>query len=289
MANSLIVYFSQSGTTTKVAKLIAMGMRRWGYQVDLYNIKKKRQLDLGGYDLIGIGSPVYYYGPPFILTDYIKSLPDLGGLPTFTFVLHGTYPFDTGKFIRQVLASKGARDIGYFHCYGADYYLGFLKEGYLFSPNHPNSAELSSAEDFGSQLVERFAGKPYSLTEEDQPPPLIYRLERFLLNRWLTEIFWSRFFKVDKQSCTMCGLCKKICPCINIGQDEDGYPVWGCDCLLCLSCQLKCPQDAVITPISWPLVRPFMIYNVHRASKDPSIEHVRVKHSKGRTRVLGPK
>ncbi len=262
-------------------------MRRWGHQVDLHDILKKRQPDLGRYDLIGIGSPVYYYGPPVIVTDYLNNLPNLGGLPTFTFVLHGTYPFDTGKAIRKVLICKGAREIGYFHCYGADFYLGYLKEGYLFSPNHPNPVELSSAEDFGYQLVERIAGKPYSLTDEDQPPTLVYRLERFLLNRWLTELFWSRLFKVDKKSCNLCGLCIKICPCSNIDQGKGGYPVWGRHCLLCLSCQLKCPQDAVITPISWPLVRPFMIYNVRRASKDPSIEHVHVTHSKGRTQVLG--
>jgi len=79
MAKSLIVYFSQGGTTTKVAESIADGLRREGYQVDLHSIKEKQQPDLSGYDLLGIGSPVYFYRPPFIVTDYLNSLPDLGG------------------------------------------------------------------------------------------------------------------------------------------------------------------------------------------------------------------
>ena len=179
MAKGLIAYFSQGGTTARVAEAIATGLRRDGYQVDLHNIKEEPQPDISGYDLLGIGSPVYFFRPPFIVTDYLKSLPDLGGLPAFTFVLHGTYRFDTGKSIRRVLARKGARDVGYFHCHGADFWLGYLKQGYLFSPDHPAPAELSLAEDFGSQVAGHVAGKPYSLAEEDRPPTLVYRLERF--------------------------------------------------------------------------------------------------------------
>ena len=286
MAKSLIVYFSQGGTTTKVAESIADGLRREGYQVDLHSIKEKQQPDLSGYDLLGIGSPVYFYRPPFIVTDYLNSLPDLGGLPTFTFVLHGTYPFDTGKSIRRVLVYKGAQEVGYFHCYGTDFYLGYLKEGYLFSPDHPTLAELSLAEDFGSQVAGRVAGKPYSLAEEDRPPTLVYRLGRFFMNRWFVEQTYSRMFKVDKKSCDACGLCMKICPRANISQDKDGYPVWGRNCILCLTCELKCPKDAITTPVSWPVIRLFMIYNVRCASRDPSLDYVRVNHSKGRTQRI---
>jgi len=286
MAKSLIVYFSQGGTTAKVAESIATGLRREGYQVDLHSIKEEQQPDLSRYDLLGIGSPVYFFRPPFIVTDYLNSLPDLGGLPTFSFVLHGTYRFDTGKSIRRVLARKGAQNMGYFHCHGADFWLGYLKEGYLFSPDHPTPAELSLAEDFGSQVAGRVAGKPYSLTEEDRPPTLIYRLERFFMNRWFVKQVYSRMFNVDKKSCNACGLCMKMCPCNNISEDKDGYPVWGRNCILCLTCELKCPKDAITTPVSWPLIRPFMIYNVRHASRDSSLDYVRVNHSKGRTQRI---
>ena len=286
MAKCLIVYFSQGGTTAQVAESIATGLRKEKYEVDLCDIKEEQQPDLSRYDLLGIGSPVYVFRPPFIVTDYLNSLPDLGGLPTFTFILHGTYRFDTGKSIRRVLVRKGAKEAGYFHCRGADFWLGYLKEGYLFSPDHPTPEELSQAENFGSQVAGNVAGKPYSLTEEDRPPTLVYRLERFFMNRWFVEQVYSRMIKVDKKSCDACGLCMKMCPRANISEDKDGYPVWGRNCLLCLTCELKCPKDAITSPVSWPLIRLLMIYNVRRASRDPSLDYVRVTHSKGRTRRI---
>jgi len=286
MAKCLIMYFSQGGTTAQVAESIAAGLRREKYEVDLYDIKEDQQPDLSGYDLLGIGSPVYFFRPPFIVKDYLNNLPDLGGLPAFTFVLHGTYRFDTARSIRRVLARKGARDAGHFHCRGADFWLGYLKEGYLFSPDHPTPEELSQAEDFGSQVAGHVAGKPYSLTEEERPPTLIYRLERFFMNRWFVEQMYSRMFKVDKNKCTACGLCVKMCPRANISEDRDGYPVWGRNCLLCLTCEMKCPKDAISTPIGWPLIRSLMIYNVRHASRDPSLDYVRVNHSKGQTQRI---
>jgi flavodoxin/ferredoxin len=286
MFKSLISYFSQSGTTAQVAESIAAGLRREGYQVDLYNIKDNPQPDISKYDLLGIGSPVYFYRPPFIVTDYLNGLPDLGGLPTFIFILHGTYRFDTGKSINKILTCKGARNKGYFHCHGAGFWLGYLKEGYLFSPDHPTPEELCLAESFGNQVAGGVVDKSYSLTEEDRSPTIVYRMERLFMNRWFVEHVFSRMFKVDKTNCTKCGLCMKNCPRSNIREDKDGYPVWGRNCILCLDCEMRCPEDAITTPIDWPLIRPFMVYNVNHASRDQLLDYVRVTHNKGHTQGI---
>jgi len=153
MKKCLIVYYSQGGTTDKVAKKIATGLHAAEYQTDLYNIKEKSPPETVGYDLLGIGSPTYYFRPPFNVTDYLNSLPKLYGLPTFVFTLHGTYQGDCGNIIRHALVQKEAQDVGYFHCHGADYFYGYLKEGYLFSPDSPTAGELAQAEDFGRRLL----------------------------------------------------------------------------------------------------------------------------------------
>jgi flavodoxin len=144
MSKSLIVYFSQGGTTARVAESIAVGLRAVEWQADLFNLKDGQPPEAGGYDLIGIGSPVYYFRPPFNVMDYVKSLPDLSGRASFVFVVHGTYRGDTGATIRRTLAHNGAREVGYLHCRGADYFLGYLKQGYFFSPSSPTA--------LGSQL-----------------------------------------------------------------------------------------------------------------------------------------
>jgi Pyruvate/2-oxoacid:ferredoxin oxidoreductase delta subunit/flavodoxin len=269
-----------------VAESIAAGLRREKCQVELYNIKDAQPPNPIGYDIFGIGSPVYCYRLPFNITDYLNSLSDLGGLPTYTFILHGTYPFDTSRSMRRILARKGAQEVGHFRCYGADFYLPYLKEGYLFSPDHPMPEELSKAETFGKGIANNAVDKSCSWIDVDQAPTLVYRLERFLLNRWFVEHVYSRLFSVNKKSCNVCGLCMKTCPCANIDQDKDGYPIWGRKCLLCQMCELRCPQDAITSTVSWPIIRPFIFYNVRQASRDSSVDHVRVIHSKGRTRRI---
>lgn len=283
MSKSLILYFSQSGSTALVAESIADGLRTAEYRVDLCNMKNMQPPAVGGYDLLGIGLPVYYYRPPFNVTDFISSLPELDGLPAFVFVTFGTYRFDAGNLVRRVLAGKGAREVGYFHCRGADLYLGYLKEGYLFSPDHPTADELAQAEDFGRDVAAHVDGRQYVRPEDDRTPSAVYRLERFLANWWMARNVYSRLFRVDAKKCNACGLCVDLCPTGNITEDEGGLPTWGRNCLLCLTCELKCPEEAVTSPADWRLLRPFTIYNVYRASRDPSIDHARVILSHGRT------
>ena len=273
MSKALIVYFSQGGTTAQAADRIAAGLRANGHEVDLCNMKDDRPPDVGGYDLLGVGFPVYYYRLPFAVADYLRALPDLHGVPYFVFVLHGTYRFDAGTMARRALDRKGAREVGYYHRKGAEFWVGYLNEGYVFSPGHPTDGELARAEAFGFEVAARVAGRRYTRVREDGPPSFVYRLERFLTNRWLAQNVYSRLFRVNKKKCNLCGLCLELCPRGNISVGPGKRLVWGRDCLLCLYCELKCPTQAITSPASWPLFRPFMMYNVWRASGDSLVDH----------------
>jgi Pyruvate/2-oxoacid:ferredoxin oxidoreductase delta subunit/flavodoxin len=269
-----------------VAGAIAAGLRTAGYRETLWNLKEGPPPDAQGYDLLGVGSPVYYFRPAFNVLDYVRGLSDLGGRPAFSFLLHGTYPGDASNFVRRALARRGAREVGYFHCYGVDYFLGYLKQGYLFSPGHPAAEELAQAEAFGRQVAARVAGEAYHPPGADRSAGPVYRLERWVVSRWLVRNLYTRLFTVKRATCNACGLCMKLCPTRNIAADQEGRPVWGRECLACLTCELKCPREAITSPLSWPLMKPFMVYNVHRASRDPALSHVRVRHTNGRTEVV---
>jgi len=285
MPKALIVYFSQGGTTAQVAERIATGLRTAEYEVDLCNIddavgslSRPRR-----YDLLGIGSPTHYYRPPFNVMDYVNGLPDLAGLPAFVFVLHGTYRGDTGNTIRRTLVGKGAQEVGYFHCRGADHFLGYLREGYLFSAGHPTRDELIAAEAFGRDVAAHTAGREYIRPEADPRLPAVNRLSRLLTNRWLAGRVYSRAFRVDAGTCAACGLCVQQCPTGNIARREEAGLLRGSNCLLCLACEMNCPQEAITSLASWPLFRLFVAHNVRQASRDPSLDYVRAVHSRGRT------
>jgi flavodoxin/ferredoxin len=286
MLKTLIVYFSFGGTTAKVAESIAAGLRSAGQKVELHNIRDGAPKDIEGYDAIGIGTPAYYFRPAFNITEYIRELSDLHGMQAFVFTLYGTYPGATGNDVRKALSSAGAEEIGYFKCRGADFFNGYLREGYLFSPDNPSATELAQAEKFGKTIAGVMSGRMYLPPPEDPEPPIMYRIERLLSSRWIVNRIYSRLFSVKRERCTACNICVQICPTQNITVDAQGRPVWKKNCLLCVCCEMKCPEEAITSPLSWPLFYPAIIYNVLRASKDPSIPQAKVRFSRGETTRL---
>jgi len=284
---ALIVYFSQGGANARVAEAIAAGLSGAGYHVDLWNLRDGRPPDPRDYQLFGVGSPVYYYHVPINVTYYVEHLPSLDGIDGFVFIVHGTHRIDTANWLRRRLARKGLRELGYYHCRGEAHVLPLLREGYLFSPDRPSDSELLEAKRFGESLAERVAGKPYARAPYEPRPPFIYRLEKSLASRWLIEHFYSRLFRVDPSKCTACGLCMKICPTSNITKDALGRPQWDHRCLVCLSCEMKCPEEAITSALSraFPgaLIRPFFRYNVRRWLREADLDYVRVVHRRGET------
>lgn len=277
----LIVYFSQFGTTQKVSEAITIGLSKAGYEVETHNLKDGEPPNISGFDLLGIGTPVYYYRLPRIVSDYLADLPELNGLPVFTYLLHGTYPFETGSKIKKALLDKGATEAGSFQCYGSGNYLAYKKQGFLFSPYHPHQEELINAETFGYEI----GSKTYRPIDEGDQPPFIYRMERFLTSPWFIRNVYSRLF-IRTNKCIGCGLCKKECPTKNISNNKKGGLKWGRNCELCLTCEMVCPQEAIISPASWPFFLPFTKYNVIHASQDSKLDYVKVIHQKGKTRRI---
>ena len=287
MSRCLIVFLSQGRTTGRIAASIAQGLRAGRHDVDLHNLKDGPPPDPGQYDILGLGTPTYYFRPPFLVSDYVNSLPALSGKPVFAFLLQGTYGGDAGNAVRHILAAKGGKEMGYARFHGADYFLGYLKLGYLFSPNHPKPEAISEAEQFGQKVAACCAGKAYVPPAYDAPPAMIYRLERFLTNRLFVRQVHSRLLWLNRKKCNACGICVKLCPTRNISEDKNSQPRFGRNCMLCFTCEMKCPQDAIKSPVTWFLFWPFMVYNTTHAARDASIEHVRVVHARGRTSVVG--
>lgn len=282
MAKCLIVYFSQQGSTKKIAEKIGSVLNQYGHEVDFFNLKEGEPPDLKNYDFFGIGSPTYYFQPPFIVSDYLKNLPGLKGKPFFVFVLFGAYRGRTGNFIRNILNNKGGKEIGYFFCKGADIVYLYLKEGCLYSPNNPTEEDLRMTERFANRVIDFFAGKEYKIQPFDKDvPSVIFRIERFLSNKWLVRNFYSRFFKADKKKCIRCGLCVKNCPMKNIAKDKDGYPKWGRNCLSCLMCEMNCPKEAIKCAFDWKIFLPFIKYNLNYYRKDRNLNCIKIKLKNG--------
>jgi len=60
MAKGIVVYYSRTGNTEEMAKIIAEAMSEAGMETDCKSVDKVKADDLLGYDAIVIGSPTYY-------------------------------------------------------------------------------------------------------------------------------------------------------------------------------------------------------------------------------------
>ena len=72
--NVLIIYFSQTGGTEKIAAKIKEGILDSNNNCDIIKIEKARDLDLKTYDLIGLGTPTFYYREPVNVKDFIQNM-----------------------------------------------------------------------------------------------------------------------------------------------------------------------------------------------------------------------
>lgn len=283
---ALVIFYSVTGTTRRVAGSIVDGLRASGVDVLEHDLREGPPPETAAFDIVGIGFPVHWYRMPTPVRDAIDALGDLSGRSAFVFVLNATYRGAALNGACSALRRARAREVGIFACRGAGRFLGYTRLGYQFSPGHPDDADLDAAREFGCGLRAAHVATQHdasaSLMPADPPTHWMYALERALASPWLARHLYARFFRLDVTRCTRCGTCARICPSHNIAWERGQLPVWGRDCVLCLTCAEVCPESAIDCPIDWPAFRPFLRYNVRRAGRDPGLQHVRVELRRGK-------
>ena len=252
--NSVIFYFSQQGSTQKIANKIAEGLNKGENICNLVKLTKLRQdlkmiesFNFKKYDLIGIGTPVYYFHPPNHLIQILKKFPELNNKKGFLFCTSGGNPGAILFKIKQILDPKGLKIIdGYDKWIGLDQhrcYSHFPKSSLPTSIGHPTEKELEEAKEFGNNLIKKVLD------------PIIHEKTDF----WSKDNIWAKGgwkgrsdpfmekwfpeFKINKEKCNQCGKCAELCPVDAIILDP--FPNWIIDCDRCYLCDLYCPEQAI--------------------------------------------
>ncbi|MEA5094518.1 MAG: EFR1 family ferrodoxin [Sedimentibacter saalensis] len=279
----LIAYHSVTNSTFSVAKNIAEGLKESGIDTTLHNLNDDIFPDLEGFDIFGIGTPVYYFQIPINVIEFIEKLPDLSKIRTFAFLLNGSYAWNAGDMLKQNLVARGSKIEGWFYSLGADYYLGYNRLGCFPSYSHPTMDDLNRAKQFGMDM-----GKDSSDTkwpEISKKPPLMYKFEQIVLSPTMIKNYYQNSFKLNKQKCIKCNTCVKGCPVNNISSDDEGFPKWNKKCIFCLNCEATCPKGAISSASSSMLSAPVIKSNVKHILKDPSLEKVKVRMVNGKLEI----
>jgi flavodoxin len=72
MKSALIIYWSKSGNTEKVANVIKQGLQESAFQVTLKKPEEAETVDYFDYDLVCVGAPSYSWHPPEPMTAFLK-------------------------------------------------------------------------------------------------------------------------------------------------------------------------------------------------------------------------
>ncbi|OGW48130.1 MAG: 4Fe-4S ferredoxin [Nitrospirae bacterium RBG_13_41_22] len=251
---SLIIYFSQTGNTRSMAKCIHDGIMKVTSQCDIKALNEVDIRNLSDYDLVGIGSPVFYLKEPFNVRDFIESLPELNGQHWFIFCTHGNIVGNFFPLTAERLKKKGGIVIGFHHTY-ANITVPFYPRP-SYTSGHPDSHDLEQAKQFGREIAERSVAIKNQNSIPVTPPYPVSSEE------WVKEsnIFTEELLKqrlpklsINIDTCIQCHECEENCPVQGIDV-QDNPPRIQKPCIFCWRCVTICPTLSI--GANWePLVR----------------------------------
>ena len=244
---TLIICFSQTGNTVKVAESILEGVKDVTGSCDLVNMADFDPKGLADYDLIGLGCPVFYYEAPYNVREFIKGLPELASQHWFVFCSHGSVLGLTLLSLTERLEKKGATVLGSHHTY-ADGTIPFYPYPTV-TTGHPDTQELQEAQDFGKEMAQCSQAvangdtgcitKPAPVTEDWVPEQAAM----------LTPEFMSQVMprlSINTETCIECGDCQDACPVNGIDIEVDPPRIQE-PCIFCWCCAKICPTCSIET------------------------------------------
>ncbi len=242
----IVVYFSQTGNTEKIAEAIRDGIVSTGNRCDLQPIKEVNKSDLIHYDLIAIGCPTFYYREPLNVKGFIQALEPVDGNQAFIFCTHGSVMGNTLYYLNEELGLKGYAVVGSFDSYGSSS-LQFYPE-VMHTQGHPDSIEYEEARTFGSTICsisERVREGETSLEPRFPLTDDTWWAEhsRILNPRVLRKV--SPPLALNPDICTRCLECQERCPVGAIHIEQDPPVIQGEACIFCWFCEKVCPVGAI--------------------------------------------
>ena len=241
----LLIYFSGTGNTKRIAELYKSAFENNGAEVTQAELPTESEYDVNAYDLIGFGYPIHGFNAPKLILQTCKALPKRdkkkdGVKNAFIFKTSGepVRMSDVSSLkMRRILKSRGYK-VNNEYQYVMPYNIIF---------RHTDN-EAYRMWTVAKALVP--ADVAEILRGETRLPKKIF-MGGFLAwtlrcEHWGAHII-GKLFKANKD-CVKCGKCEKLCPMHNIRIIEKGKDKkvkFGCKCIICMRCVQACPKAAI--------------------------------------------
>lgn len=231
--------FSATGNTKRICGLFAEELKKSGYETEYFAIRQGADYaPPSSFDLVFVAYPVHGFSAPRIMIDFAKGLPD-GNSQGYYIIKTSGEPLRANNAsssgLRRKMSAKGYEFKGEFH-YVMPYNM-------LFRHSDKMVALMWRA---ALNTVPRDAALAAAGGERFPEVPAHARAIRGMLSFEHGGMrILGKFFRVDRDKCTSCGKCVKLCPLGNITMSADGKIRFGNKCMGCTACSFHCPQDAI--------------------------------------------
>ncbi len=235
MTTASIFYFSGTGNSLITARHLSAGLEGATVVPVTAALGRPECASV----TIGIVFPVYMFGLPLIVRDFLGKVQAGNRAYIFTVATMGGLPGLAHSQADAILRRRGyklsagfsvAMPGNYTPLYGA---APVPKQQALFAGEKTRVKEIAAF--VRAKEVRRF---------EEGPGFVNFLLHKLLYGSCSPRIpFLSRNFWVTPE-CNSCGSCSKVCPVRNI-EMRDGRPVWLDHCQQCMACLQWCPRSAV--------------------------------------------
>jgi ferredoxin/flavodoxin len=237
----MIFYFTGTGNSLYAAKKIGNDMGEDLIDITAAMKEKTFVYTLSVDEKIGFVFPVYFYGVPSIVVDFIAELrieQNLeGGLKPYVFgvMTCGGSMGGTPKMLEDLLGKQGLPLSAVFELKMASNYI------MMYQPTGPDLQKkiLISTDKKLADIIAAI-----SKNKKDDGS----KRKKSFLTRVAYPLYVhgrkTRLFYAD-ENCNGCGKCEKICP-ISAIQMANKKPVWTAkQCTHCSACINRCPQEAI--------------------------------------------
>ncbi len=242
-----LFYFSGTGNTWWASEELTRLLREKGAAAEAFSIEKITPGEAGilikEASIAGFGYPIYGSDLPQPVKNFILGLPAAKNKKCFVFCTQWLWSGDGARTGAGFLRPKG------FDVRWGEHFLMPLNvcvpvlPFFLFTNDR---TKIDAVLGRASLRIERFAAKIVS----GQPfrrgfNPVSFSLG--CMQRVPYRIVYSRLqddISVDRERCTSCGLCTRLCPSGNLAFDGKAFSTRG-NCYLCLRCYNFCPVSAI--------------------------------------------
>jgi len=238
----LILYFSATGNTAKIAKVIEEKFKKEGVRVTMSDItslgERQRKIDFEPYQAIVFGAPVHARRAPKAVRDWLKTLDGHGKKCSMFFTYGGFGVHPTHYSTREILKEQNFIVVSSADFLGAH---TFNLGGWRAMGDRPNKLDFEVAKEYVELTYKRFTGEDNRILGEFEKTE--YTEEQ------LDSAETSRFRVITQiptrsgEECSMCLECEELCPSGAI-EAESGEADKE-KCIACLACVSNCPEKVL--------------------------------------------